>query len=249
LGAGTLGLHVEAHSISLDEFFEHGEAMALVNWNNQHRTALVGRSWQGPWIHINSIFDGTELYHGRVETKERADISRIIAAIDSRCDGCSLHKVIRVERGGHHFLEAAGMQAMLPREDDMSPDFPDGGADVPPVVERVDVAAVREISLVSVNVDGLGDYTRSATERMARILEEVLQRQPHFLLLQEVTMPMYAEIKRMLPEWQVFVTCRQMHLLRLPHVAQRQAHPYSEERRLVCRKRSCRIWTSQCRSR
>ena len=69
-------------------------------------------------------------------------------------------------------------------------------AAIPANVLASDVSAAQEMSLVSVNVDGLGNYSSSAEERMANILEAVLRVRPHFLLTQEVTWEMYAEIKK-----------------------------------------------------
>ena len=56
---------------------------------------------------------------------------------------------------------------------------------------------------MTINVDGLGDYPRSPIERIASILEQVLRTSPDFLLMQEVTMPMYTEIQRVLTGWNV----------------------------------------------
>ena len=41
-------------------------------------------------------------------------------------------------------------------------------------------------------------------QRVAAILDEVLRSRPEVLLLQEVTMPMYAEIQRRLLKWKVY---------------------------------------------
>ena len=61
-----------------------------------------------------------------------------------------------------------------------------------------------EISLVTVNVDGVGAYAIPPAQRVAAILDEVLRSRPEVLLLQEVTMPMYVEIQRRLPNWKVY---------------------------------------------
>ena len=50
----------------------------------------------------------------------------------------------------------------------------------------------------------MGDYARSATDRIAGILGEILKVSPQFVLLQEVTTAMYVEIKRILADWQVY---------------------------------------------
>ena len=42
------------------------------------------------------------------------------------------------------------------------------------------------MSLVTMNVDGLGDYQTSPAERMDAILSEVMQANPEVIMLQEV---------------------------------------------------------------
>ena len=200
---GLFGFHVQGHSASLDEFVALGGGAALVNWNNQHWTVLKSRSCIGPWIHINSILEGDESFHGRVETPEMSVISGILTDIHKRYGGVSLHCIVRASSAGHHLLAAAGLQAMLPPEDELLPDAPDVDAANLSDAECSDDSSAQEMSLVTINVDGLGDYPRSPTERMASILEEVLRTSPDFLLMQEVTMPMYMEIQRVLANWKV----------------------------------------------
>jgi len=202
LGQGLFGFHVQGHSVSLDEFVARGEEAALVNWNNQHWTVLKCNSRTGLWSHINSIVEGDESFHGRVTTPEKSVISVILTDIQKRCGGVSLHCIVRASNADHQ-LPAAGLQAMLPPEDELLPDAPDVDAAVLSDAECSDDSIAQEISLVTVNVDGLGDYPRSPTERMASILEEVLRTSPDFLLMQEVTMPMYMEIQRVLADWKV----------------------------------------------
>ena len=203
LGQGLFGFHVEGHSAPLDEFVALGEGAALVNWNNQHWTVLISRSCTGPWIHINSVFEGEKSFHGKVETLEMSVVSGILTDIRRLYGAVALHCIVRASSAGHQFLEAAGLQAMLPPEDELLPDVPDADAAVLSDAEVSDASVAQEISLVTVNVDGLGDYPRSPTERMASILEEVLRTSPDFLLMQEVTMPMYMEIQRVLAAWKV----------------------------------------------
>ena len=57
--------------------------------------------------------------------------------------------------------------------------------------------------MVTVNVDGIGAYPVSSVQRMAATLDEVLLSRPHILSMQEVTLPMYAEIQRRLVNWRV----------------------------------------------
>ena len=204
LGAGQLGIHVEGGSMSLDAFLAQGDVDAFVNWNNQHWTVLVGRSCQGPWIHTNSVFEGQQTFHGRVETTDSAHVAQILADIASHCGAYSLHRVVRASPGGEQFLEAAGRRAMLPPEEEVLPDTPAATVSDHAEADDPERRGPQEVSVVTVNVDGMGDYVRSASDRMADILQEILRVSPQFILLQEVTMAMYAEIKTILADWQVY---------------------------------------------
>jgi len=204
LGAGQLGIHVEGDSMSLDAFLAQGAVDAFVNWNNQHWTVLVGHSSDGPWIHTNSFFEGQQTFHGRVETSESAHVVQILADIASHCGSYSLHRVVRASPGGEQFLEAAGRRAMLPLEEEVLLDMPAASVADHAEADSHEHGGPKEVSLVTVNVDGMGDYARSATDRITSILQEVLKVSPQFVLLQEVTMVMYLEIKRILGDWQVY---------------------------------------------
>ena len=58
-----------------------------------------------------------------------------------------------------------------------------------------------ELSLVTLNVDGLGEYATAPAARMEAILDEVLVVKPDVLLLQEMTFAMFTQLRRRLPEW------------------------------------------------
>ena len=60
-----------------------------------------------------------------------------------------------------------------------------------------------ELSLVTLNVDGLGEYATAPAARMEAILDEVLVVKPDVLLLQEMTFAMFTQLRRRLPEWKV----------------------------------------------
>ena len=54
--------------------------------------------------------------------------------------------------------------------------------------EAAEGADVAELSLVTVNVDGLGtNYLKPSSQRIMGILDIILSDPPHVLLLQEVT--------------------------------------------------------------
>ena len=154
--------------MTLDAFFAQGASDAFANWNNTHWTVLVGRSSDGPWIHTNSILEGDHSFNGRVETRDRAHVERIFADIAAHCGSYSLHRVVAAAPGGEQFLEGAGRRAMLPPEREVLPAAPDGtisdhaGADASLGGDR------QEVSIVTVNVDGLGDYALSAADRITR---------------------------------------------------------------------------------
>ena len=59
-----------------------------------------------------------------------------------------------------------------------------------------------ELTLVTLNVDGLGNYyATDPAARMDAILNEVLVVEPNVLVLQEMTIPMFTQLRRRLPEW------------------------------------------------
>ena len=59
------------------------------------------------------------------------------------------------------------------------------------------------LSLVSLNVDGLGAYADPPDTRMDAILTRVLLVEPDALVLQEMAAPMLAQLRRRLPDWKV----------------------------------------------
>ena len=59
------------------------------------------------------------------------------------------------------------------------------------------------LSLVTLNMDGLGDYADSHAACMDAILTHILLIEPDVLVLQEVTAPMLMQLRRRLPEWKV----------------------------------------------
>ena len=93
---------------------------------------------------------------------------------------------------------------MLPPEEEVLADMPDATAADDAEADGHARGGSQEVSVVTVNVDGMGDYARSATDRIAGILGEILKVSPQCVLMQEVTMEMYVEIKRILADWQVY---------------------------------------------
>ena len=233
VGQANLGIHVQGHATSFDDFVSFGAGGALVNWNNQHWTALKGASGQGPWIHIDSIVAGDQPSFP-LEIWDASEVEDILADIRNRCGGVSLHRVIEADRPGYHFLQREGMRAMLPKEDVLcQPCEPEApledvlGQPCEPEAPLEDVLCqpgepeapldYSEISLVTVNVDGLGTYADDPKKRISGILKalkvvetdsEVLEysedwRPPDVLLMQEVTDPMYDEINQLLSDWRL----------------------------------------------
>ena len=58
-----------------------------------------------------------------------------------------------------------------------------------------------ELSLVTLNVDGLGEDATAPAARVEAILDEVLVVKPDVLLLQEMASAMFTQLRRRLPEW------------------------------------------------
>ena len=217
LGAGLLGFQVEKSHTSLNEFISNGRAAALVNWNNQHWTVLSSEAFNGPWIHINSVLEpneSTKSYYGRVETADKSTVARILDEIQEDYGAVSLHCIVKSCCDGHRFAGSANRSARPTTEAEETGDKGeeeadvqevrgDAGTHVLPISERMGDSESSEISIVSVNVNGLGEHSRTDAERIAGILEEILRIMPDVLAMQEVTLPMYTEIKRILMGWQV----------------------------------------------
>ena len=100
------------------------------------------------------------------------DISEILADIRSHSGGVSLHLITKAAGDGRHFLEPAGLRAMLPKEDELCHPCE------PETFEKPS-----EISLVTVNVDGLGDYETPLVQRVAAILDEVHRSRPEVFIV------------------------------------------------------------------
>ena len=217
LGAGRLGFQVEKSDTSLNDFILDGRAAALVNWNNQHWTVLSSEAFDGPWIHTNSVLEPNESmksYYGRVETTDKSAVAQILDEIQEDYGAVSLHCITKSCCDGHKFAQSANRSARPTteaeergdegeEEAEVQKDGGDMGTDVGPIAERMGDSETSEISIVSVNVSGLGQYLRTEAERIAYILKEVLLAKPDVLAMQEVTLPMYKEIKRILTGWQV----------------------------------------------
>ncbi len=178
---------------------------ALVNCNNGHWTVLYRRPRSHQWVHINSVL-GNGVFHGRRESLDPAVMFRVFAGIQEMYGGITLHRVTRCAASeGYHFLAAAGMRAMLPPEVKEVADAAAVGLDaVSSLVQAPpSPATCTELRIVSVNVDGLGDYGMSPVQRMGAILDKVLAVSPDMVLLQEVVAPMYAVVRERCAGWQV----------------------------------------------
>ena len=60
------------------------------------------------------------------------------------------------------------------------------------------------LSLVTLNVDGLGEYALSLADRMGAILACVLLVEPDVLVLQAVTIPRLTQLRSRLPDWRFY---------------------------------------------
>ena len=156
IGSGLLGLHVEADSVSFDSLALQNGADVFVNCNNQHWTVLTRQPNGRSWVHVNSIYEGDRRFHGRTETTHVEEVAQILADIHDHYGGYSLHRVTRhANTAGEHFLETAGHQAMLPREEDVLPENVSADAGVVAIEGPQQTYSPEEISLVTINVDGL----------------------------------------------------------------------------------------------
>ena len=130
-----------------------------------------------------------------------SDVSEIISQISRSAGSVSLHLVTTSASAsqGRHFLDVEGWRAMAVCHDEegYAPFAAESRA-------RDDVATLGKISIVTLNVDGLGDYTDPPEARMDAVLSALLEVDPDVLSLQEVTMPMLTRLRQRLPEWHVY---------------------------------------------
>ena len=82
---------------------------------------------------------------------------------------------------GLAFLEAEGLRALLPPE----------VAQEPQQEGRSAASLGNRVSLVSLNVDGLGAYDQTPAARIATALGRLLDVAPDVILLQEVSVEMF----------------------------------------------------------
>ena len=195
LGEANLGVHVEAMGFScLDDLRRQQGSAALVNWNQRHWSVLQPDPSGKGWMHTNSIV-GLSPRHGRKRWLSDEGVREVLEDIQRHAGGVALHAITQVVAAeGHRFLENEGWRALEPAEceevlgDDIG--VAEGEADV--------------LSLVTLNVDGLGEYALGPADRMASILTRVLLVEPDVLLLQEMTDPMIVQLVHTLPGWKVY---------------------------------------------
>ena len=197
LGAGTLGLHVEEAATSWSHLQAERPGAAFVNWNNQHWTLLHFEHDTDVWVHTNSIC-GDGPHCGRARCSSEVEVASLLEVIEHQCGGYSLHRITHaMAEVGPHFLENEGLRSMVGPETIEAEGIAAGGADGACVMSM-------ELSLVTVNVDGLGTYTAPPAARMEEILTAVLAATPDVLLLQEMIMEMYAVLQRRLAAWRIY---------------------------------------------
>jgi hypothetical protein len=194
LGQANLGLHVEAARVSWpDGLRRQQDGAALVNWNKRHWTVLQRDPSGDGWMHTNSI-EGVAPRYGRRRRLSDEAVQEVLEDIRRHAGGVALHAITRaVGAEGRQYLEREGWRALAPAEsEEVSGD----------AAARAE-AESDALSLVTLNVDGLGDYADSPAARMDAILTRVLLVEPDVLVLQEVTAPMLMQLRRRLPEWKV----------------------------------------------
>ena len=192
LGQANLGLHVEAARVSwLDGLCHQQDGAALVNWNQQHWTVLQRDPSGDGWMHTNSI-EGVEPRNGRRRRLSVEAVQEVLDDIRLHAGDVALHAITRtVGSEGRQYLEREAWRALAPAENDEASGDAGAGAE----------ADSDTLSLVTLNVDGLGDYTDSPGARMNAILTDLLLVEPDVLVLQEMTAPMLTQLRRRLPHW------------------------------------------------
>ena len=118
----------------------------------------------------------------------------MLREIQRHAGDCALHAIAPSTGGGHRYLAAESFRAMEGVDIEEAQDS---------VLPNVDVHA-DVLSVVTLNVDGLGEYTEPPASRMGKILDQVLQVDPDVLAMQEVTAPMLERLRSRLPDWKVY---------------------------------------------
>ena len=132
--------------------------------------------------------------YGRRRRLSDEAVQEVLEDIRRDAGGVALHAITRaVGAEGRQYLEREGWRALAPAEsEEVSGD----------AAARAEAESY-PLSLVTLNVDGLGDYADSPAARMDAILTRVLLVEPDVLVLQEVTAAMLTQLRRRLPEWKV----------------------------------------------
>ena len=165
----------------------------MVNWNKRHWTVLQRDPSRDGWMHTNSI-EGMAPRYGRRRRLSDEVVQEVLDGIRRDAGGVALHAITRaVGAEGRQFLEREGWRALAPAESE------EVSGDAAARAEAESYA----LSLVTLNVDGLGDYADSPATRMDAILTCVLLVEPDVLVLQEVTAAMLKQLRRRLREWKV----------------------------------------------
>ena len=194
LGAANLGIHVDPAPFPIRDLEQAGPASFLVNCNKMRWTVSKQCAPEGPWEHTNSIVVGDQMHHGERTLSSQVDLFMLFASIKKQYGSFSLHRINTTDAdAGASFLEREGMRAMLPQE---VPEALEDQGNISPSIQE-------QVCIVTVNVDGLGEYQRSPTQRLAAILDSVLRVAPDVLHLQEVTAEMYEAAKVILHDWQL----------------------------------------------
>ena len=132
--------------------------------------------------------------YGRRRRLSDEAVQEVLEDIRRDAGGVALHAITRaVGDEGRQYLERAGWRALAPAEsEEVSGD----------AAARAE-AESDALSLVTLNVDGLGDYADPPAARMDAILAHVLLVEPDVLVLQEMTAPMLTKLRHRLPDWKV----------------------------------------------
>ena len=194
LGQANLGLHVDAASVSWhDDMQYQQDGAALLNWNNQHWTVLQRDPSGDGWMHTNSI-EGDELHHRRRRHLSETEVEKVLQNVRRAAGAVALHPIMHSSgTQGSQYLEREGWQAMG------LADTEEAAGDAGPLAK----AELGTLSLVTLNVDGLGDYSAPAATRMDDIITRILPAQPDVLVFQEMVAPMLEQLRVRLPGWKI----------------------------------------------
>ena len=170
LGAANIGSHVDPSPSEVSQDLLEGMSDYRVNCNKMHWTVLK-RTVEESWEHINSIVEGGQVHHGQRTLSDGTALLELFGSLTKQYGTFSLHRITSsTQDAGSRFLERHGMRFLQPREVDQATEAT--GHEARATGQGPRAGSIWDnVSIVTLNVDGLGEYAQSPKQRIAVILE------------------------------------------------------------------------------